>query len=293
MNAILAQQDGLYSDPTLAALGEYIEARAWQDIVAAAPAWLRELTGVSATQRDGMLLLAGARLHHLLFNRVIGLGEHTPATDEQVATLIDHYWTLGIDRYWVHVGPYALPTRMGRLLHNHGLKPYRRSWVKLMRPAKPMRPGQTDVHVRAACREDGPVVASIAGPAFDLPQIAAEFYGALIERPRWQVFVAEIAGEIAGAAGLYIEGEVAYLAFAATRPELRRRGAQRALLSARINAASEAGCRWIAAETGFPLAADETNPSYQNLLWAGFRPVAIRDNYVPVRAVRPTGRLSH
>ena len=37
MNAILAQQDSLYSDPALAALGEYIEARAWQDIVAAAP----------------------------------------------------------------------------------------------------------------------------------------------------------------------------------------------------------------------------------------------------------------
>ena len=284
MNANLALNDSVYSDAALAAMGEYIEARAWQDIVAAAPPWLQELTGISATERDGVLLLASSQVKHLLFNRVIGLGEHSPATDEQVAALMDHYWTLGIEHYWVHAGPYAQPTRLGRLLQRHGLKPFQRSWVKMMRPAKRVPQLDGNVNVRAARLEDGPAIASIAGPAFDLPQRAAELYAALIERPRWRVFVAEIGGEIAGTAGLYVEGEVAYHAFAATRPELRRRGAQRALLQTRINAASEAGCRWIATETGFPLAADESNPSYQNMLWAGFRPVAIRDNYAPAGA---------
>ena len=75
---------------------------------------------------------------------------------------------------------------------------------------------------------------------------------------------------------------MAYLAFAATRAELRRKGAQRALLHARIEAAVVAGCDYIATETGFPLTADEPSPSYHNMLWAGFRPLSIRDNYAPV-----------
>jgi ribosomal protein S18 acetylase RimI-like enzyme len=281
MNSTLARDDRGFGDAALAAIAEHIEASAWQDIVAAAPKWLQDLTGVSVALKHGMLMLASPGLDHVLFNRVIGLGEDAPATDVQVAALMEHYWTLGIEHYWVHVGPYAQPKRLGRLLHKHGLKPYRRSWVKMIRPAKRMAPWSSGINVRPARLEDGPAIASIAGPAFDLPQRAAELYAALIDRPRWRVLVAEIDGEIAATAGLFVEGEVAYHAFAATRPELRRRGAQRALLGARINAASDAGCRWVAAETGFPLSADEENPSYQNLLWAGFRPVAIRDNYAP------------
>jgi ribosomal protein S18 acetylase RimI-like enzyme len=281
MNSNLARQDIGYDDADLAALAEHIEARAWRDIVDAAPPWLRELTGVTATQRDGTLILAGTRLNHVLFNRAIGLGEQKPATDDEIASLMQHYSALGVAHYWVHAGPYAQPTRLGRLLQKHGLKPYCRSWVKMMRPAKAAALAGSAVVVRAARFEDGPAIASVAGPAFDLPQCAAELFTPLIDRPRWQLYVAEIDGEVAAAAGLFIDGDISYLAFAATRPELQRRGAQRALLRARINASSEAGCQWIATETGFPLAADEPNPSYQNMLWAGFRPVAIRDNYAP------------
>jgi len=50
---------------------------------------------------------------------------------------------------------------------------------------------------------------------------------------------------------------------------------------ARIEAAVAAGCDYIATETGFPLTADEPSPSYHNMLWAGFRPLSIRDNYAP------------
>jgi hypothetical protein len=165
------------------------------------------------------------------------------------------------------------------LLQEHGLEPYRRSWVKMMRPASPVPVVETDLTVRLARTEDAAIVASIVGPAFDLPQCGAELLAAVIERKHWRVYIAEADGVPVAAAGTFIEGDFGYFAFSATRTEFRRRGAQRLLLQTRINAAADAGCQWLATETGFPLTADEPNPSYQNLLWAGFRPISIRDNY--------------
>ncbi len=271
-----------YGDAELAAVAEQIEIRAWKDIVAAAPPWLRSSAQLIAEESNGTLLLASPVVGNLLFNRVIGLGERAPASDREIGELMDRYRALGISAYWIHVGPYAQPARLGRLLQGHGLKPYRRSWVKMIRPARRVLMPASEVRVRRARIEDAHIVASIVGPAFDLSQRAAEVFAHLVGRPRWTLYVAELQGEIVGAAGTFFDGDTAYLAFSATRAQYRRRGAQRALMQARINHASDAGYHWIATETGFPLAADEPSPSYHNMLWAGFRPIAIRDNYAPV-----------
>lgn len=271
-----------YNDADLAALAEHVECRAWTDIVAAAPPWLQQSTGLRAEEVGGSLALIAPTLNSLLFNRVIGLGEHAPATNELICGLMDRYWTLGIKHYWVHAGPYARPARLGRLLHEHGLETYRRSWVKMIRPARRAVRAETELTIRHATLADASTVASIVGPAFDLPQCGAELFAAVIGRRQWQVFIAECDGQSVAAGTMFTEGDVGYLGLAATLPQFRRQGAQRALMEARINASIEAGCHWIATETGFPLAADEQNVSYQNMLWAGFRPVAIRDNYAPV-----------
>ena len=269
------------ADVDLAVRGENIEKLAWTDLVQGAPLWLRISMRMVAEEQQGVLLLASREIPSLLFNRVIGLGQSAPATDRQIDDLMDRYWTLGITNYWVHAGPYTHPPRLGRMLHAHGLSLYRRSGVKMMRPAHYVCTSPSQIRIRRATFEDAHAVASIVGPAFDLGQRAAELFTNLIDRPRWSVLVAEVNAEIIGAAGLFMEGEMAYLAFAATRPKFRRLGTQRALMQARINLANEAGCSWIATETDFPLAADEPNPSYHNMLWAGFRPVEIRDNYAP------------
>jgi GNAT superfamily N-acetyltransferase len=289
-------------DAELAAMAEHIECRAWIDMIEAAPPWLRHTTRVEIEHVAGAVVLSSRALHTPLFNRVIGLGEQVPAQPEHVTRLMDRYWDLGVQNYFIHAGPYARPARLGRLLQEHGLIQYRRSWVKMMRPARvtslagraerasatfgqrvsPARPAeraQTDLVVRGARAADVTAIASIVGPAFDLPQNGAELFAQLTGRRQWKLFVAASADEIVATGGLFIEGEMAYCAFAATRPEFRGRGAQRALMQTRIDTAVDAGCHWIATETGFPLTADEPNPSYHNMLWAGFRAVAIRDNY--------------
>ena len=75
-------------------------------------------------------------------------------------------------------------------------------------------------------------------------------------------------------------GKLAWLGIAATVPGFRRRGAQTALLAARIRRASELGCTLLVTETGEAVDGRPAG-SYRNILRAGFEPRYLRPNYFP------------
>jgi GNAT superfamily N-acetyltransferase len=277
----LAVKNDWSNEAMLSSLAEGIERAAWRDAMQAVPEWVLASCGIHASEVGETLVIASRHSPSLLFNRAIGLGECEAATDDLITRVMDLFWEHGSRQYLIHAGAYARPMRLGRKLQHHGLRPYRRSWVKLIRAATSATCPDTRALVRDARVSDAHHVASIVGAGFDLTQAEAEIFAHLVERPSWRVFVAEIDGEVAGVGGMFLQDNVAYLAFAATRPELRSQGAQRALLHARLQAAFDAGCSYITTETGFPLTADEPSPSYHNMLWAGFRPLSIRDNYAP------------
>ena len=103
-------------------------------------------------------------------------------------------------------------------------------------------------------------------------------------RRGWHCFLAWAGDEPAGCAAFYVEDRLAWLGFAATRPDHRRKGAQTALLVARIRAARAFGADRLYTETG-AATADGPGPSYRNILRSGFRPTYVRPNYAsPVRA---------
>ena len=58
----------------------------------------------------------------------------------------------------------------------------------------------------------------------------------------------------------------------------RGRGAQSAILAARIEDARRQGCGTVVTETG-ELADDRPSSSYRNILRAGFRETGVRPNY--------------
>jgi sugar phosphate isomerase/epimerase len=76
------------------------------------------------------------------------------------------------------------------------------------------------------------------------------------------------------------QGDHAWLGVGATKPEARRRGAHRALLSRRIEAAQRAGARWVVTETGVPQSGQDA-PSQRNILAAGFQLAYVRPNWAP------------
>ncbi len=73
-------------------------------------------------------------------------------------------------------------------------------------------------------------------------------------------------------------GGAGWLGVAATRIEYRGRGAQSALLAARIDRARQIGLELVVTETGAP-EHGEPGPSYRNILRAGFEPAYVRPNY--------------
>lgn len=84
----------------------------------------------------------------------------------------------------------------------------------------------------------------------------------------WLRTVARDGDRIVAGANLYLHGTVASLNSGGTLPTHRRRGAQSALISARLKAARAAGATWVVGEAGVPAGA-RSNPSLDNQLRAG------------------------
>jgi GNAT superfamily N-acetyltransferase len=86
----------------------------------------------------------------------------------------------------------------------------------------------------------------------DFPDLMIDLMLAGAGREGAPCFLAELAGRPVAAGALHIHDGVALLAGASTIPEARKRGAQRALLQARLRHAREAGCdlAMIGAEPG-------------------------------------------
>ena len=72
---------------------------------------------------------------------------------------------------------------------------------------------------------------------------------------------------------------MAYLSFAGTLREHRGKGAQTALLAARIRRGAEFGCELAVTETG-EQRGDQPDNSYRNILRAGFAEDAVTANWL-------------
>jgi GNAT superfamily N-acetyltransferase len=121
--------------------------------------------------------------------------------------------------------------------------------------------------------------ASVTLRVFGMPEDGlGNMMAASVAHASFRPFAAWDGDEIVATANLFIHGEVGSLNSAATLPTHQNRGAQSALIVARAKMAASAGCKWLTVETGKP-SEGEANPSLNNLLRAGLRPLYDRDNW--------------
>jgi len=236
---------------------ETAEFAAYADAFRAAPeiCKLAEIGGASCTLVPGL----GARV----FNRVVNL-QSTEPLDEIAAFFGDEPW-------WIS--------------DSHGLGPQleERSftadygWMKFSRGVGP-REARSDLDVRRIGPDRAGDFAQVVAEGYELPEWTKPLAANVVGRPAWSCYVAYDGEEPAGAGALFVHGDVGWLGFAATRPRLRGRGAQSAILAARIEDARKQGCSTVTTETG---AIEEGRPSnsYRNILRAGFREAGVRANY--------------
>ena len=120
----------------------------------------------------------------------------------------------------------------------------------------------------------------IVASAFGMTKAAAPMLAGLARDPNWHLFVSYDDQTPAGAGGIYIMGEAAFTEWGATDPMFRRRGSQGAVMEARINAAIDAGCKYLFTETGEAVEGDPQH-SYGNIERYGFRTLRLRQNFKP------------
>lgn len=256
-------------------ISESIERDAWIDLFQAAPPHTRAALGLEVARAGGAVALTASRAETPMLNRAIGAGAGA------LAAVADHYTRRGVRRYFVQVHRGAEQDANDRAARAAGLVRYRRAWAKFLRGADPAPSiAAPPLDLAPATAADGDAVGALFCAVFDLPGDVAPMIAATIGRPRWDVWVARDDGAVVAFGLLYATGGVGYLAGAGTAASHRRRGAQGALMAARVDRAVQRGCRWLASETGEAVPGDPQH-SYRNMLKCGFQVVGIRDNYAP------------
>ncbi len=87
-------------------------------------------------------------------------------------------------------------------------------------------------------------------------------------------------GEPAGTGALFVKDNVAWFDWGATHRDYRGRGGQGIVLCQRIRDAIDLGCQILVTATGEEVPGDPQH-SYKNIVRTGFKPVYVRENYVP------------
>src|SRR5436190_8455369 len=238
--------------------GERAELEAMRDWAAASPGG-----PVEAAERGGAVALRSTAFPVRELNRVVGL--YGPAALDELGPLYAG------GSFWVALDPDA---GLDDELQARGFVPDY-AWQKFERGLEPVD-ARTDLRVVDAETPDDFGTAFAKG--YGLPPALGDFARSVVGRRRWHCFVA-YDGAVAVAAGaLFESGDAGWLGAAATLPSHRGRGAQSAILGARVERARERGLRVLVTETGVPRHG-QPGASYRNILRSGFRPTYVRPNY--------------
>jgi len=232
-----------FADLALARRLEGAEAKSNADFVDAR-ARVQPESGACRIEVDGT---------HALFDGVgspltqtFGLGVFSPATDEGLRTIEEFFRERGAEVFH-EVSPMADPSILA-LLSGRGYEPVELSTVLVRTIAADASDDASGsgLTTRVATPDEAELWAATAAMGWAESAEAAEFMrdlGTVTMACRCAVpFFAEIDGTPVATGSLNIHDGVALFAGASTAPEYRRRGAQNALLAARLRLAVERGC---------------------------------------------------
>lgn len=215
----------------------------------------------------------------LSLSRAVGLGMQGPVSSADLDALEDFYRQRDADAD-IDVSPYADPT----LFEGLGRRGFRlvaldTLLAQRIDPGTRFAPPAAGVTVRVAAPDEGPawVRASLegfSGSDSEVPEGMAATFEAAFHVLTSTYYFATVDGVLAGTAGVDLHAGTADLFGTSTLPGARGRGAQTALLHARLAAAEAAGCDLVFARTS------PGSPSQRNLERLGFRPVYSRARMV-------------
>jgi hypothetical protein len=268
---------------------ERVEATAALDFVRRLPPALAEHYAAQADdfgQRGVAIRLR--RLDVPMFNRAFALGLHGGLdADDTLDHLLD---TVGGVRFLVQLTPAAETEQVRQRFERRGLQ-RADNWVKVHRGAEPAPDPATDLRIEQVGAEWAQAFGAIVCTAFGIAFEHSRLVEGVFDAPGWRHYLAFDGLTPVAAGALFVHQECAWLGLGATLPSHRGRGGQSGLMARRIRDALALGCRDIFTETGEETA-ERPNPSYRNMLRAGFRPLYLRRNYLARQVTLPVSSSS-
>jgi hypothetical protein len=195
---------------------EAAEARAWADLIAAAPPDHAARLGLAAHRVCGALVIRcpGGGFDRGLFNRTIGLGVVEPATRPAVAAIVAGFRAAGVRNFMLVSQPGCLPAGYTAWLDDEGLRPTG-AWDRVLRDASPLPPAAPT----ARPLDVRPVDAGSAGAWAEflaaVYRVDAEpWLRGLGDRPGWTHRLVYEDGRLIGARSMFLPapGALAFLA---------------------------------------------------------------------------------
>ncbi len=261
-----------------ARLNELGEAEAWANYYLCAPPEFAREIRLKVQSIGSVKITAIPGIDFNIFNRIIGLGVGTPATEAMLDQAIAMLQDAGVKTLCVQLSPLAEPAQLVDWLKTRGFT-HGSNWAKMIRDNAPAPAVQTDLRVEAIGREQAGILTEVAITAFGMPPQLRHLVGGCVGKPGWHHYVGFDGEQPVSAAAMFVSGEVCWLGFGSTLTSHRKRGGQAAMFARRIQDGLALGCKWFITE-----AAEDTpespNPSYHNMLRAGFRLAYLRPNYV-------------
>ncbi|MEU0072539.1 GNAT family N-acetyltransferase [Streptomyces sp. NPDC006332] len=266
-------------------LAELTEIMAYADFATSASMSVRETLGLGSLHVGSTRALAIREDPSQFFNRAGGFGADGPITVDDLARVCAFYREHGVSQGSLMIAPPLLPPDWDATATKLGLVEGSR-FTKLGCDIETLptvadraaldpgwRVGVVEAH---QAREWATVMMTTFG--FTAPAMI-EMAASCVGAPNWRQFAVWAGERIVAVGSLFLNGQCADMFGGATLPEARGRGAQSALLTARVRAAAAEGCRWLVAETGVE-GPGEHNPSLHNMLRVGFEPMYERTTWL-------------
>jgi GNAT superfamily N-acetyltransferase len=234
--------------------------------------------GPASTEIDGVVVMALRDDPNRYWNKAVGFAK--PVTGALLDEIIGFWRDHGVTRATLQIPPDLTPGDWAELCASRGIEDSGGRVMKLSAPIGETTPaGPGDLDVRPVTEADGREWAEVIVDTYEFQHEPhdAMFLG-MLRDPDCRSFAVWDSGRIVAGANLYLRDGVGGLGGGGTHADFRRRGAQNALIAARIAAAREAGCHTVVAETGWSDATPR-HSSLNNMRRAGLKPNYIRPNW--------------
>jgi acetyltransferase (GNAT) family protein len=238
----------------------------------------RKLRPRVARIADGYLTLLETS-DSLRMNRVIGLGHRGAATERSIDEILAFYRAARLRRFSLLLSPGPQFETITNWLRARGFRPGAGHALLAREIGRPIRRPPTQLRIARARLRDARTMVDILQRCFGIPASRLAWSLATATSPDYEHFLAWDGKRAVAAASLRVADELGWLGGAATLTRWRRRGAQSALIAARLRSIARAGCRWAWVETAIEQPG-RPGGSRRNLLASGFEEVCIKPSWV-------------